>query len=479
MTGEGENREEGLQQLDAALQVEVGDDAYGVLVEVFGLHDGPHPIDTEAARQRVFGRPRAQPLLDLPVLRREGSRGRQLVSLVRGLLPPVGFAAPGDLVEALSLFLPVGGDRPISIPGYLRLALRLADPDGHSDAPGPEIALRPPWTAPLLDRLRATLWSLANWPPAPRSSVAAALWDLLPEPLERSLVRAGADAGALLDGLLRLDSPVRFDRYGGLYTPPVALPDALSRLRGLAGPRASASAWIAEACETWEGVSVEGNAEEALLAAGLRPEGDHWVDPSRVEAVELIPPLRLDANIPRQRAGPEAALVGSLVSSAGRGGFRVVAMPPGVAHRLGRELAGWLAAELGEERVSYIDLDRALIEGIKAAELWDFIPGFEGEAGADWSWLRDPARTALDASLSELRPGMVTVLGKPALIGTLGLMDWLSGLYERARGGRHGLLVLAVPGGVHEERVRLNERYNLPCTPDMAPVFFDLPEVPL
>jgi hypothetical protein len=29
---------------------------------------------------------------------------------------------------------------------------------------------------------------------------------------------------------------------------------------------------------------------------------------------------------------------------------------------------------------------------------------------------------------------------------------------------------LAMPGGLHQDRVRLNERYNLPYTPDMAAV---------
>ena len=65
------------------------------------------------------------------------------------------------------------------------------------------------------------------------------------------------------------------------------------------------------------------------------------------------------------------------------------------------------------------------------------------------------------------------MLGQPSLLGPLGLMSWLSGFYERARGGTHGLVVLAVPGGIHDDRVRLNERYNLPYTPDMAAVYLE------
>ena len=73
------------------------------------------------------------------------------------------------------------------------------------------------------------------------------------------------------------------------------------------------------------------------------------------------------------------------------------------------------------------------------------------------------------------RPGEVTVLTQPALLGTLGLMPWLSGFYDRARGGRYGLIVLAIPGGIYDNRVRLNERFNLPYTPDMAAVYLEAP----
>ena len=38
---------------------------------------------------------------------------------------------------------------------------------------------------------------------------------------------------------------------------------------------------------------------------------------------------------------------------------------------------------------------------------------------------------------------------------------------------RFGLIVLAIPGGVHDNRVRLNERFNLPYTPDMAGVYLE------
>ncbi|WP_437718203.1 hypothetical protein WMF45_18375 [Sorangium sp. So ce448] len=63
--------------------------------------------------------------------------------------------------------------------------------------------------------------------------------------------------------------------------------------------------------------------------------------------------------------------------------------------------------------------------------------------------------------------------GHPRRLAGRLLLAWLAGFYERARGGKHGLVVLAVPGGIHEDRVCLNEKYNLPYTPDMAAVYLE------
>jgi len=96
----------------------------------------------------------------------------------------------------------------------------------------------------------------------------------------------------------------------------------------------------------------------------------------------------------------------------------------------------------------------------------------------DYRAFHTELRSALDAATATTWPGRVTVLAQPSLLGPLGLMSWLSGFYEEARGGRRGLIVLAVPGGIHQDRVRLNEVYNLPYTPDMAAVYLDGTESP-
>jgi hypothetical protein len=134
---------------------------------------------------------------------------------------------------------------------------------------------------------------------------------------------------------------------------------------------------------------------------------------------------------------------------------------------------GELEESVGAERVRFVAVDRLVIDALKAADLWKFVPYVEARPDASFRMFHAEVAAALDHAVRDAGAGRVTVLGQPSLLGTLGLMDWLSGFYERARGGKHGLVVLAVPGGIHEDRVRLNEKYNLPYTPDMAAVYLE------
>ena len=465
---------ESLDALDAALATDLGDRKYAAISAVVGLRGGTVRTFTEAGGHMGVSRPRVSQLAEIEELRLAGNTGYLLATLVEELLPAAGFASLDDVAEAIALRLPVRDPERVSALGYARLGALLLRADGRVAQAGEvRIVCRAPWTEDALDAMQSALGTAANWPPSPRGRVEVQLWDHVGDQVQRALVRWGADAGALLDGLLRLGSEVCVDRFGALYTPPVPVVEALRQLRPLAGPSASASAWLAEANSTWEGISPPDDLDDALLRAGFRKDGALWVDPARVEAAAPVLEPVVDATIPRQRAGPEAAVVRSLVASADRGGVRVVAMPPGQAHSLGRSLAEWLGAELGAERVRFVDLDRVLLDAIKQADLWSYVAAFESQPNADWRWVGAETRSALDEAMKEARPGLVTILGKPALLGTLGLMDWLTGFYEKARGGRNGLVVFAVPGGVHQDRVRLNEKYNLPCTPDMAAVYLE------
>jgi hypothetical protein len=429
----------------------------------------------EAADRASVTRQRVSQMVDLERLRRPGGPASGLARTADDLLGPVGALPLDTFREALTVRLPVRASANLSAEGYSRLAALLLDPAGRvADAGALRFALRAPWTPDAVRSALAVLSSRANWPPAPRRDVEQQVWDALGDALQTALVRRGADAAMLLDALLAAAGEVRVDRLGGLYTPPVPLADALARLRPTVRP-ASAEALLDEAASTWEGVDVPDDPTDALRAAGFVCAGDLWVDPDRHEAAAPAPVPVVDAGVPRQVAGPQAAVVDALAASADRGGFRVVTLPPGEAHRLGRRLADWLGETLGPGRVRYVDVDRALVQALKDADHWKFVPYLENQPAADWRWAAKELHAALEALVADAVPGRVTILGQPALLGPLGLMDWLGGFYERARGGRHGLVVLALPGGIHDGRVRLNERFTLACTPDMAAVYLEAP----
>ncbi|GDX78547.1 hypothetical protein LBMAG42_03580 [Deltaproteobacteria bacterium] len=465
---------DGLDALDEALRAEVGDRAYAALAAVVGLNDG-HARDFPGAGELLgVSRQRIHQLIDTDDLRKPGSVGRQLVGLVEELLPAVGFAGLDEVAEALTNRLPLRPRGAVSASGYARLAaLLLRDDLRPTDAGGLEYVARPPWRVEALPVLVEALEDTVQWPPRFRRTLEATTWDALDEDTRRALVRWGADATGLLDALLALSPNLRIDALGALYLPPVPLVDALIQLRPVGTAQASAEELVIEARSRWEGVGDCDDLALTLEQAGYRLDGGVWSDPGRVSLASPVVNPIVDATVPRQRAGPEAGVVRSLVAQVDRGGVRVVVMRPESAHRCSRELVGWLRAELGDDRVRFEDVDRTVIDALKAAELWEQVPYFEANPKADWGWVADEVRPALRQLERDARPGVVTVFARPALLGTLGLMDWLSGFYERARGGTHGLVVFAIPGGVHDDRVRLNERYNLACTPDMGAVFLE------
>lgn len=469
-----------LDALDAALKAELGERPHAMLAAVFGLKDGILHSQSEAATELRVSRQRISQTLDLEALRRDASHGRTLADILSSVLPPAGFMTLAHAAQALALRLPAVDPDAVSHLGYTRLAALLLRPDGQTAERGDiDLVFRPPWTTDSLAAVRGRLATLANWPPHPRGSAERDLWDLLDEPTQRALVRHGADAPQLLDAVLRLGSDVLADPVGGLYTPPVALHDALALLRPLAKPRVTTATLLAEARSAFKGLAEPPDAQvaQAIERAGYRRDGDEWIDPARIETptAPVIP--NVDRAIPRQRVqeGSHPAVIEALAAASARGGFRVVAMAPASHHIQSRQLSQWLAAAVGDDHVHTIVVDRVLLDALKHAGQWSYALHYEARPNSDWGWAQAALTAALDAAVAVARPGEVTVLTQPALLGTLGLMPWLSGFYDRARGGRFGLIVLAIPGGIYDNRVRLNERFNLPYTPDMAAVYLEAP----
>ncbi|MGA3123998.1 MAG: protein kinase [Polyangiaceae bacterium] len=467
-----------LSELDNLLKEELGERTWQALGLVIGLHDGKTRSLSEVATALGVSRQRVSQIADLDALRAEASWAHFLVTTITNAIPPAGFATLDVAGAALAARLATTDTGPSAI-GYARLGGLLLKHDARAtDASALEWVIRSPWTDERIGQLRTLLATVANWPPAPRANVETRLWDELPLELQRALVRWGADASQLLDALLKLDDAVLLDRVGGLYTPPVELGLALTSLRPGLVPVVDTASLLAEVHAAYCGVSVPDDAKSVELAierAGYRRDGDRWIDPARIEGAGRVVSPKVDATIPKQRVSLDQLppVVATLASQVDRGGFRVIALTPAAHHTLGRRLAGWLADKLGGERVQLVAIDRLVLDALKASDLWKFVPYLEAREDADWRMFHAELAAALDRAVRDAKPGHITVLAQPSLLGPLGLMDWLSGFYERARGGKHGLIVLAVPGGIHEDRVRLNEKYNLPYTPDMAAVYVE------
>jgi serine/threonine protein kinase len=464
------------QELIAAVQADVGS-GWEALDQRFGLLGGEGTDAVELAQVlglQVAGLSDAMGLL---ALRAPTSAGPALLRLVDDALPPLGLAAEADAAQALELRLPglVAG----AALGWVRLSQVLRQQAHVADPMGNGWVGIEPWSEARLGTLRATLASAASWPPAARSHVLQALDAALDSSLRQFLLAQGLDAGAVLDALMQLDQRPCLTAAGSLYTPPVALEPALTWLRAQGEslfnqPRLPAE--ILQALDLQLCGLVDGDFAKAAAAAGLQRDGEHWFDPERVLMASAESAVLVDPGIRREKRqlGRLPATVQYLADAIDSGGVRVVCTRPAQHRMLGVQLVEWLEEAVGPARVHRVDVEAVLLAALQHdPKKWQLIPAFEAAKRPTWKWIEPECRQALEAALADSVPGVVTVLTDTALLGTLDLLPWLQTLYERGRGGRQGLLVLVVPGGVLNQRVRLNESYPFPYTPDMAAVLLE------
>ena len=317
----------------------------------------------------------------------------------------------------------------------------------------------------------SALTIVASWPPLDRAKAKEALWKDLSDEQRGALRRWEADDETLLQAALALCPDIRETQTGELYVPPVLFVDALKQLRHRLPVGVSVDELRAHIDTELAGVADPLDLDAELATVGLAHRDGRIV--SAIDKPEPAPiSVKVDPSLPRQTVGPRGEIdVSVLVAAADLGGFRVAALPPRRHHVLCERLRDALTDALGEERVRFVDVDRVVIETLQEADLWNDALFYERKAQPRWSWAHKEIISGLQAAVfadGAATTGVITVLGRPSLLGTLDLMPWLSGLYDRTRRGKDGLIVLAVPGGIHDGRVRLNEHHNLAYTPDMA-----------
>ncbi len=437
-----------LMEFDEALRQQLGQ-GYTALNRAFGLQG-----------QAPQGKPPP-----LEPLREEGGAGAELMELMEEALPPCGFSSLEAAAEAMSLRLPI--EEGLSALGYSRLAAALLQ-----DQTKPELLIRPPWTLEKIEQLSETLRARASWPPLPRAEALELLMERAAElEMRHSLRLWGAGGEGLLRACLERCPEIRSGPSEALFTPPVSFSEAFSALHPQPEAGQRWSAIKARLSHSFGEIQIPDDLEHALEAQGWRLEVGA-LRPLRREEPSPEVKILLDEDLPQRQMSEDGSLnLSSLLESLPQGGFRVLALPPGRHHLLSERIGAALLADLGAERLRQIDIDRVLIEGLRAADLWEDALFFEQEEEPSWGWAEEELIEALEAAILEgARQGILSLLIRPSLLGSLGLMDWLSGFYERARGGRYGLIVLALPGGAYEGRLRLNERHPLPYTPDMAAV---------
>ncbi len=460
-----------LAELDSQLEAELGPAAFGMISLLVGLRDGRVRTRREVAEHFDVSRQRVEQVADVSNLRKQASAAAPLVEAVRRLLPKAGFAHIEVIAHALpaELRAPAG----TSALGHARLAAVLLDPKRRLlDLDDIELVCQEPWTMSAVDAVLKAVTGAATWPPLPRAKAADLAWRATPAELQGALRRRGVEPAAVLAAVRPLMRDVLATRDEALFTPPVAFADAARHLRPELAPPLSLDRLTATLQRRYGAVPDSLDLAADLAAADLRVRDDGQV--VDLAAPEPTPPRVpvVDAGVAhRVRTANGELDLGVLVAAAERGGFRVAVLPPDRHHRLVDDLAAALSVQLGPERVSLIDVDRVLLEALEQAGLWPDAEFFDRKGDSEWGWARATLVAALERALDETaHPGCVTILGRPALLGPLGLLDWLAGVYDQVRGGQRGLWLLALPGGIHDGRVRLNERYPFPYTPDMAAV---------
>lgn len=169
------------------------------------------------------------------------------------------------------------------------------------------------------------------------------------------------------------------------------------------------------------------------------------------------------------------AAAAALARATGVGGYHLVVAEPGVYHARVRALLESLYGAL-QDHFRVIDFDAELCRALREAGTLETacrIQAKKGLApGAIGPLANEAAKRILDGALGENR-GVCTVIHNTGSLALTNAVQHLGKIYDQARGGRHGLIVVCVPGDHPRDHARLNRVVPLPQQPTERPIVLE------
>ncbi len=382
--------------------------------------------------------------------------------IVDAALPPWAVATRANFAESMQR---IGGD-PAKAIDVLEQAGGFEVEPGEASMLREAVVAAPPWTREELLAAFAQLDANVCWPPvdlaaAARSVVAPAALtaDAALFFVERSVPQL-ANVATTADGRwYRRDAPSAADAFAygaGGSTLPLALGEFLSaverRLPGVRLPAAGSDTFERDLADA--GLLLLPNAHVERIDNYERARS---IEPSKLEGADIV---------------PLSAAARALVAATRAGGYRLVVAEPAIYAARTRALVAELHAALGE-RVRVVDVDAELCRVLREAGSLPMAIRVQNARGPEPTALEaiagDAMRHILDRLLGGERETLMIAVNAGSL-GIVGVSNHLGTIYDAARGGRYGLVVVCVPGDHPSEHARLNRRIPLPIQPTEKPM---------
>ena len=221
-------------------------------------------------------------------------------------------------------------------------------------------------------------------------------------------------------------------------------------------------------------VPAAGSAEfiDELERAGLVVLPNDHVE--RLDAVQQAATVE-QSDVAGAEVVPLSAAARALVAATSSGGYRLVVAEPALYVTRTRALVADLE-QVMPGRVRVVDLDAALIGALREAGSLDMAIRVQTARGPERGALEaiaaEPMRAILDGLLGGER-NTVTIAINAGSLGLTGVSNHLGAIYDAARGGRYGLVVVCVPGDHPRDHARLNRRIPLPVQATEKPLALD------